>query len=611
MSTLNPNVQDQLDRLTGEVSALRARVDELALLVGERAVAPGTGVGELSRLTGGPARLGAVDGEEPPDTGPDFSQITPGRLSAPAILTALAVVCFLMVVALILRTLTDGKIVNQQFGTALGIGYASLLVVYGWHGHGRGKPRAPIFIVSGALLLFSVVLEAHIRFQALSTPVAFVTLGVALAAMTVLGMRARCALLICLGILGSAFAGLALDFPDPQYPTLAIFLFLANGAAYRSRHVARCLWVRWPMLMLTAFFWFLWAVKAHAALRGIHGLSIAPALPWVLPGLVLFMAGSLAVVVAAALQEAAAVSVYEIFLPPLAAAGTVAISVIVLIPYFASPVLVSAVGLGSALVPLALALGLSAKGEKGGRIVPALVVAAIVPLIVFLPGCCGSAHLVPLVCSLAAAALIMSPALGRHESVCVISHFFQALVCGMAAMNGILSVDTLSSDGALAVPVLAGSACIIHYVLSRRLTTSANGLSERSQSPAFYTEALPFAAGLVYLLGLSRMILFVALSRAGAGEDAFQAGQSLLINVCAVMTAVVGIELLCDDIVVIAVIVAVLGAGKVFVYDLTHLHGIPVVLSVLSTGITTAIGAVLWPRWQKLSGEQPRGETSR
>ena len=50
-----------------------------------------------------------------------------------------------------------------------------------------------------------------------------------------------------------------------------------------------------------------------------------------------------------------------------------------------------------------------------------------------------------------------------------------------------------------------------------------------------------------------------------------------------------------------AILVTVIGAVNVFLYDLIRAHGMPLVISVLSFGLATAVESVILGRWQHLS----------
>lgn len=49
-----------------------------------------------------------------------------------------------------------------------------------------------------------------------------------------------------------------------------------------------------------------------------------------------------------------------------------------------------------------------------------------------------------------------------------------------------------------------------------------------------------------------------------------------------------------------AIIVVIIGAMKVFGYDLFESHGVPLVMSVFSFGALAAVGSIIIKRWQNM-----------
>jgi uncharacterized membrane protein len=87
-------------------------------------------------------------------------------------------------------------------------------------------------------------------------------------------------------------------------------------------------------------------------------------------------------------------------------------------------------------------------------------------------------------------------------------------------------------------------------------------------------------------------------------RDAFRCGQSVLIN-AAVITLVALAYLRKDkEIRNVAILVTVIGAVKVFLYDLIGIHGLPLVFSVFSFGLAAAVESLALGKWQK----QPAGQ---
>ena len=73
----------------------------------------------------------------------------------------------------------------------------------------------------------------------------------------------------------------------------------------------------------------------------------------------------------------------------------------------------------------------------------------------------------------------------------------------------------------------------------------------------------------------------------------------MLINAFALL--LMGLAVACTgvELVFLAFIFALAGAGKIFGYDLWFTSGVPLVLSVSSFAVTAALGSLLWTRWQR------------
>jgi len=124
-----------------------------------------------------------------------------------------------MVFALILRTITDNGIVNPLLGMGLGMGYAAALMVTGWYQYRRGSSLAPVFIACGAILMSSIVVETHARFKSLPLVPAYWTLMATGAGMAFVSRRFSVFLPVSSVPWGCAFAGAAIDYPHPFFPT--------------------------------------------------------------------------------------------------------------------------------------------------------------------------------------------------------------------------------------------------------------------------------------------------------------------------------------------------------------------------------------------------------
>ena len=180
-----------------------------------------------------------------------------------ALLPRVAAVCFALVVALILRTITDNNIINTQLGSMLGMGYAVALIIGGWWLYSRLSRLALVFPACGLLLLFSVVLESHSRFESLSAVMAYSILFIGGAAVIALGLRYRASGQLCLAVLGTGLVGMSIDFPYPFYPLLALLLFGGVFAAYIANRQKLCPSLRYTTLGLIIIFWLFWTFKLN------------------------------------------------------------------------------------------------------------------------------------------------------------------------------------------------------------------------------------------------------------------------------------------------------------------------------------------------------------
>ncbi len=596
MSNPNPTIENRLDQLTEQVLVLTARVDELTALT--RA---------LSQKSP-PVQV--------PPTPEDSTEPSSGLgkfIAAPTFLLGVGTVCFFLVVALILRTIADTKVVNQPLGTALGIAYASCLILYGYRRYARTQPLAAIYVVCGGFLLLSIVFETHSSFHVISAPLAYTILGVSLAVMTGLGLRSGRFVPIYTGILGTTLTGMALDFPDSLFPALAGLLLLANGAAYVSGRVPKCAWLKWAVLFITLFFWFVWTLKARVPLmKGkIPPFELAP--QWIILGLGAFTLGATLVLAAAVLKKTATVGLYETVLPMLNAAIVVVVVQTIAIPYHSASGLTSTVGVGLALVYMILAVLFLQTSEKGARAAPSFTTAFVVLLMAFLPGCIGNASAVLLIWSLIAVGIAAIPPLARNPYLLLISHLFQSVACIGAIFSGSLSVNPSPTFGQAVIASLLAGICLAHRVLSRAASARFSRHYPDKIDAASYTTVLLLGAGLLYTFGASRMLLSFGLNSFHAGDDAFQAGQSVLINLGALAVALAGVKAKDGEMLAVAVVIAIVGAAKVFAYDFAHLRGVLLVLSIFSFAVTATLGSVLCGRWQRLpvrqGPDEPPGKT--
>jgi hypothetical protein len=526
-------------------------------------------------------------------------------LSRGAILPRLAAVCFILVFALLLRTITDNGYVNPGVGTLLGLGYVTLLVGSGFWLYRRQRPLAPVFAGCGFLLLFAIVVEGLNRFATLTPAPALSILLAALVVGSYMGLHFTAPRLLAVSVIGVALSGLAGGFPRVVFPVAGGLLLCANLAAFLAdrRDVSRGL--KWWVTLLALAFWALWGFKINMTWR--HGQPLEPFYPgWYLPLLLLF-GGFYQVVAAERYCRAAAVSLYTALLP----------SLNMVLLYLAGRVMVVNVG-GGGTVFGALAVGvagahflagwrLSARGDERCGAIGGSMVAGALLLALGLPELLGGlAWAVP---GWALAAYGLARLSGRCNSVVIrlISYLYQFFGLWIGLLGGVLKAPKEGQLGASLTAALGLAVfSLAQYHWCRRHPPAAGSvwasLDERDHAAVILL--LCGLAGL-YFLGALLLDNFAAAALADPGNTML-CGRSMLLNLGVLALLLVGSRHRLPELLWVAAALAVVACLKVFFLDLFKGSGLPLVLSVLSFGVVAAAGSVIMGRWQKEAPGQIR-----
>lgn len=582
-----------VDPVIAEVQALRRQLEVLerrvAALEGDAAPAP-----DWPTLPESPA--GAARGGEE-----GFG----AWLDRGAILQKLAAVSFILVFALLLRTITDYGYVNVKAGMVLGLVYVSLLAGTGYRFYSRGNALAPVFAGCGFLLLFAIVVEGLNRFATLAPATALLILAAALAAGSFLGLRFAAARLLLLSLCGVVVSSLLAGFPRVVFPAVGLLLLAAGVVATIADRRGLAPGLKWWMALLALAFWALWAFKLQMTWR--HGQALAPYYPgWYLPLLALFGLFYLTVSAEKVLRNRE-FGAYDIFLPTFA----------MFLLFLAGRVMVSGIhGAGSLFGALAVTLAgvqigagwrLSLRAEGGCAAVGGLIVAGAFMLALGLPELLDSLAWALPGWSLVAFGLALLS--GRCESavVRVISYLYQFAALWVAVVAGAL---TRSPEGNLSASLAAALALAVfglaHYLWSRKHPPAGGTLFARLD-PHDYSAVLVLLTGLAGGYFLGALVLDVLAERALAEPiNLMRCGRSLLINGGALVLLLFGVRRRLPELLWVAAALAVLGCLKVFFVDLFRSNGLPLVLSVLSFGVVAAAGSVVMGRWRKTTTEAGR-----
>jgi hypothetical protein len=203
-------------------------------------------------------------------------------VSGSSLLKHVSAVCFLLVIGLGLRALSDSGIISMLLGTILGIGYATLLIAGGYVLYRRAQSMAPLFTTTGALLMFSVLVETYVRFSSLPVEIVYLMMAITGISMALISFHQQVSLPIIIGTLGMCLTAVAIDYPNPFFPYLGLMLWLANVLGFFASRIKRCSWLRWLLMLTTHFMLQIWGLKISGVLgKPVDDHQFAP--EWFIP----------------------------------------------------------------------------------------------------------------------------------------------------------------------------------------------------------------------------------------------------------------------------------------------------------------------------------------
>ncbi|MHB8809329.1 MAG: DUF2339 domain-containing protein [Desulfobulbaceae bacterium] len=582
------------DQLMQEIQRLADRVEQLSARL--TAIEHGTPSASPRQAAAPVAAPRAVQAHAGP----------PSLIDTSALLPRIATICFLLVIALILRTVTDNQFINIRIGSILGMTYAAILILLGFRLYAGKSRLAPVFPGCGILLLFSIVLETHAHYHSLSTLGAYGILFAGGASIFAMSIRYRASTLICLGVPGTAAVAMAIDFPYPSYPVLGTLLLAAIVAASYAFKQQMCRYLRWFILVLSALFWLLWTSKMDTIPACAEPVAEAMSPGWFLPMLLAFWVVYLTTVVLNVLKKDLQLGVFESIIPTVTAVGGFTAANIAVTSWLGGRYWLYVAAAGIATLHLALAWWLARHNREKATGANVFILAGACLIIttsaVIMRKNIGYA--LP-VWSASALLLAYLSAAWRNQGIRLTSYFMQALTCAVAISSGTLSPPFSQPLATALAAAGLGVFGLSQYRWSRHHPPDpTHSFFFARIDRKDYLAAVLLVCGLLGSYGLGQVVLEHIL--AGLSTDfnfRFQSGQSLLINSGALVLMYLALKGRNRELIVIATIVALIGAGKVFILDLFGIKGVPLVLSVFSTGVVAAFGSVVMGRWQKKEAE--------
>jgi len=591
-------LEQRIEELTKQLEALNQRVNPLEAKM-DKPAEPSPAAAPVPAA----APPAAVGLDEPEDISEEI--LTWARKAS--LLPRLSTLCFLLVMALVLRTITDNNVINTLIGSGIGMGYAAILVVVGWYMYRQSNPLAPVFAACGAVLMTVIVVETHTRFQSLPLVPAYMTLMATGVAMAYISYRFNVFVPISLGTLGMCLAGAAIDFPNPYFPYLAMVLWTANICGYFAGRMKQCGWLRWIILLVTMLMLSQWGLKLGMAVARKEAQPAALAPSWFLPLLGVFAVTFLGIALWGILHPPSTrVSRFDCALPTINVVLVFSLASYGVHAIGGSSFLLGLVGITVAAAHFYVAFWLAGRrgaGEVGSN---TFAFAGSALLAIALPLVTGSLILTLPVLSVTAFFLAILSRKWVNGGIRLTSYILQVYAFAALAMmvqNGKTAVDflTVIPAGLLAVSAL------YHYQWCRRyrppMETGFFAHIDRHDASAVILLLSALTSGFFMLRAFAYQVLILLPKDAVNTADAYRCAQSMLINIAASVLMLLALRKQNKEIRNIAILVTCIGAIRVFLYDMTGTRGVPLVLSVFTFGLVAALESVALGRWPRTTKE--------
>ena len=593
----NNSLETHLAYLTEEVANLKKNYDDIS----QRLAIVESLRGAPTRLPDSEAAASEVSPATALESTPSESEGILSWVGSSSLLPRIATVCFVLVVALVLRTLTESDIISKQLGSYIGMGYAAALIGFGWWLLSRNNPLAPVFPLFGALLMYLILLETHSRYSAISSLTVYIILFFTLFALNSIGLRYNRPYLSSLGIFCSTVLAVSVDFPELHFLYLMLMLFAAHYVAYKAASKYSSVeWVRWMLFFLTAFMFFVWASKLRLYWGQDQAIPEYLSSSWFLPLLIVFGVANIFIAnLKAFLQDK--LGAYDAALPTFN-------GILVITAIWAAISTQPALNLELGVSALALSLFHFSLAyvifKKGANAAPggicSFIFAGTVLLLLGLPLTTGSILIALPVWS--AAALVLMSMAGACEigGIRLGAYLLQIVACSSGVL---IWLGPGEGQDVMAKILIAGILMVMsgyQYQWSRRNPPVCSSGFFVSIDPHDRLALVLLLAALVNSFYMLNLITYWSVSRLVKDFGYILMGaQSVIINIGAIVLMFAGLSRKNNEFLGIAVIVALVGAFKVFVNDLFDCHGVPLVLSVLSSGAVAASGSIVLRRWQQ------------
>lgn len=525
---------------------------------------------------------------------PNEAQLLIGSSS---ILQYISILCFLLVAALGLRALTDNGLLELQLGSILGICYAATLIIGSYLLYRRTSALAPLFNITGALLMFSILAETYMRFASIPMVVVYTMLAATGIGMAAISYSNKVAMPIIVGTLGMCLAGVAIDYPNPYFPFLGLLLWTANILGYFATRLKRCSWLRWLLLFTTHFMLQIWGLKlsGNFVFKGDGTDILAP--NWFIPIVTLigftFMMIALFGIIRSDEEK---ISKFDFSLPALNAGWCYIAGIYAL----KDPLAFGTPAAAAAIVHFAIAYWLATRQKENAPGTNTFIAGGSILTCLSLPAIFDSL-LVPLP-FFAGLALAISYYSRHWESggMRVTATLLQSYICLLVGFEFLSNGMPVNPFPTLLVTSLCSLTCLVQYLFFRRNKPPKLSIffSQVDKSNVSTTFVLLLCLVNTYFMSITAAHELLKLFYSGDLDIAFIASQSVLINCAAIMLMIIAVLRKNKELRNVSILITLIGGSKVFTIDMLQISGTWLVAGIFAFGIAAAMESLVLARWQ-------------
>ncbi len=527
-------------------------------------------------------------------------------LDSSSLLKNVSILCFLLVAALGLRALTDSSILNPQIGSILGTVYAASLIIVSHIFYRGSSPLAPIFSITGALLMFSVMVETHNHFATLPEEIAYTMLATTGIGMAIISYRHKVALPIIVGTLGMCFSAVAIGYPTPHFPYLGLMLWASNILGFFATRLKRCSWLRWLLLLTTHLMLQIWGLKLSGFMTYGQGKTeqLSPGL--FIPVVTLigftFMMIALFGIIRSGDDK---VSKFDFSLPALNASWCYVAGIYAL----KNPTAFGAPAAAAAFIHFALAYWLSRRQTSNAQGTNTFTAGGVILACLSLPAVLGDLFLSLPALSLLAIATCYFAHRWSSGGMRITSYLLQAYISVIFVIEFIRSIGQQHKSPEIFFVVLFCSIlALLHYHYARQTKPPEHSRIFSQYDRKDLSALLPLFAGLINSYFTCMLIAFYCLQYYYQEEMtiALTGTQSIVINLAAIFIMVRSFFNDNPELRNVSILILAIGGCKVFIIDMLNISGAWLVCSIFTFGVAAALASLILARWKTTSNPDTR-----